>query len=163
MNTTPRFDEAPIDMRVLPSPSEKEKGLVGVSAGFFAMLVMVAFGTGGAIHHSLASRGKAAAAELRGRLAYALSPAALNLTVFSVLLCLLAFGYSPTPNDLDFCVALCAGFGLIYGTLIVLCLIFDSFVHFGLLLEIVADIVMRDCPPFSFLLPVAERPPQARR
>lgn len=163
MNTTLRFDEAPVDMRALPSPSENEKGLVGVSAGFFAMLVMVAFGTGGAIHHSLSSRAKAAAAELRGRLAYALSPFSLSLTVFSVLICLLAFGYSPTPYDLDFVVALCVGFSLIYGALIVLCLIFDSFVLIRLLLETVADIVMRDCPPFSFLLPVAERPPQTRR
>lgn len=163
MNATSRFDEVPTDARALPSPLESEKGLVGVSAGFFAILVMVAFGTGGAIHHSLASRARAAAAELRGRLAYALSPVALSLTVFSVLVCLLAFGYSPTPDDLDFVVALCVGFGLIYGTLIVLCLIFDSFVLIRLLLETVADIVMRDCPPFSFLLPVSERPPQARR
>jgi len=163
MNAPPRFDEAPIDVRALPSPSEKEKGLADVSAVFFAMLVMLAFGTGGAIHHSLASRAKAVAAELRGRLAYALSPVALSLTVFSVLLCLLAFSYSPTPNDLNFVVLLCAGFGLIYGALMVLCLIFDSFVFPRVLLETVADIVMRDCPSFSFLLPVAERPPQARR
>lgn len=85
-------------MRVLPSPSKKEKGLAGVSARFFAMLVMVGFGTGGETHHSLASRGKMAAAEVRGRLAYALSPVALNLTVFSVLLCLLVLVIAQLPT-----------------------------------------------------------------
>lgn len=163
MTSRPRFDEAPIDGRALPSPSRAADGLAAVSTGGFVLLVMLAFGMGGAIHHSLAGRAKAAAMELSGRLAYAVSPAALSLTVFSVLACLLAFGYRPTPDDLNFFSALCAGFGLIYGILIALCCVFDSLIFPGLLVESVSDIVIPDCPAFSFLQPVAERPPQLRR